>query len=89
MLRHYPVDAQRVYLSGFSNGAGQAMSVAMCHPELVTAIFPIDANWPGIRGKYMELEWQDVIPFRLGMERKAEMDYRIPVWYTYGSREPS
>ena len=89
MLRHYPVDAQRVYLSGFSNGAGPAMSVAMCPPELVAALFPIDATWPGIRGKYMELEWQDVIPFRLGMERKAEMDYRIPVWYTYGSREPS
>ncbi len=45
MKEHYPVDPERVYLSGFSNGAGQAQAVAMLHPELIAAICHIDSNW--------------------------------------------
>ncbi len=89
MIRSYPVDARRVYLTGFSNGAAQAQSVALCHPEMIAAIFHIDSNWPGIRGKYCELDWRDVIPFQKAMERKRRYDFRMPVWYTYGSREVS
>ncbi len=89
MLRRYCVDPQRIYLSGFSNGAAMAMSLALCHPELIAGIFPIDANWPGRRGGYAEVDWRTVTPFAQGMARKSEFDYLMPVWYTYGSREPS
>lgn len=89
MLRCYPLDSGRVYLSGFSNGAAMAHITAMCYPDLVTAIFPIDANWPGLRGCLFDLDWRDVIPMARGMKRKEETDYIVPVWYTYGSREPS
>ncbi len=89
MIAHYPVDPERVYLSGFSNGAGEAQAVALCHPELVTAIFPIDANWPGNRMGETDITWRDVTPMRVGMEKKKTFDYRMPVWYTYGGREIS
>jgi poly(3-hydroxybutyrate) depolymerase len=89
LIARYPVDAGRVYLSGFSNGAAQAMAVAMRYPEKIAAICPIDSNWPGKRGGYADIEYADVIPFAVGLERKKDMDYQMPVWYTYGSREPS
>jgi len=89
ITQNYPVDPERVYLSGFSNGAAFAMAVALAHPELVAAICPINSNWPGDRLKASKLDWCEVIPFAVGMERKKEFDYRMPVWYTYGSREPA
>jgi pimeloyl-ACP methyl ester carboxylesterase len=89
MIRRYPVDPERVYLSGFSNGAGEAQAIALCHPDLIAAICPIDANWPGNRMGETDLAWRDVTPMRIGMERKEKYDYRMPVWYTYGSREIS
>lgn len=89
MIANYQVDPGRVYLSGFSNGAAQAQAVALVHPELIAAICHIDSNWPGERLRASEVDWHDIIPFAVGMKRKKEYDYRIPVWYTYGSREPS
>lgn len=83
----YPIDPGRVYLSGFSNGAAMAQAVALAHPELVAAICPIDSNWPGDRFHPSAVDWRDVRPFAIGMEKKAAYDWRMPVWYTYGSRE--
>jgi pimeloyl-ACP methyl ester carboxylesterase len=85
----YPVDPGRVYLSGFSNGAAMAQTVALAHPELVAAICPIDSNWPGDRFHESAVDWRDVYPYANGMRVKARRDWRIPVWYTYGSREPA
>ncbi len=89
MTQHYPVDKERVYLSGFSNGAAQAMTVAMLYPQLIAAICPIDSNWPGERIGPGELKPLDIALFERAMQKKEEFDYRMPVWYTYGSREPS
>lgn len=89
MLEHYPVDPQRVYLSGFSNGAAHAQVVGMLYPELIAAVCHIDSNWPGLRGKPCEVDYQKVTPMRLALEKKKEYDYRMPVWYTYGTREMS
>lgn len=89
MIAHYPVDPQRVYLSGFSNGAAHAQVVALLHPDRIAAICHIDSNWPGKRSGPSEVDYQDVVPFRLAMEKKKEYDYLMPVWYTYGTREPS
>lgn len=89
MIARYPVDPRRVYLSGFSNGAAHAQVVALLHPDRIAAICHIDSNWPGKRVGPSEVDYQDIVPFRLAMEKKKEYDYLIPVWYTYGSREPS
>lgn len=89
MIAHYPVDAQRVYLSGFSNGASEAQVVAMTHPELIAAICPIDGNWPGERDRPSAVCYSDIKPMALAMEKKKQYDYRMPMWYTYGTREPS
>lgn len=89
MVEHYPVDEQRIYLSGFSNGAAHAQVVAMLYPELIAAICHIDSNWPGARRGPSQVDYRDVVPMRLAMEKKQEYDYRMPVWYTYGSRELS
>jgi Poly(3-hydroxybutyrate) depolymerase len=87
--RKYPVDPGRVYLSGFSNGAAMAQAFALAHPELVAAICPIDSNWPGDRFRPSAVDWREVRPFAIGMRLKIDRDWRIPVWYTYGSREPA
>lgn len=89
LCTHFPVDPTRVYLSGFSNGAAHAQTVAMVHPELVAAICPIDSNWPGSRTGPTRVDYQQVVPMRLGLEKKQRQDYRMPVWYTYGTRELS
>lgn len=89
MIANYPVDPERVYLSGFSNGAAHAQVVALLHPDRIAAICHIDSNWPGKRSEPSEVNFEDVVPFRLAMEKKKEYDYLIPVWYTYGTREPS
>ncbi len=46
LKKTYPVDETRIYLSGFSNGAGMAMTFAFMHPELIAAICPIDTTFP-------------------------------------------
>lgn len=89
MIKEYPVDPGRVYLSGFSNGAAMAQTVAMLYPELVAAICHIDSNWPGARLGYSEVDYDQITPMVLGLRKKEEFDYRMPVWYTYGTREPS
>ena len=89
MLENYPVDPERVYVSGFSNGAAMAQVIALVHPEMVAACCHIDSNWPGQRAGACEVDFNDVIPFRIAMEKKKEYDYRMPCWYTYGTREPS
>lgn len=89
MIANYPIDETRIYLSGFSNGAAHAQAVAMIYPELIAAICHIDSNWPGKRLGPSEFCYEDCTPFRLAMEKKKNYDYRMPVWYTYGSREPS
>lgn len=89
MIANYPVDEGRVYLSGFSNGAAHAQAVAMLYPELVAAICHINSNWPGRRLGPSDINIEEIKPFSLALEKKKKYDYRMPVWYTYGSREAS
>ena len=90
MLKNYPVDPERVYITGFSNGAAMAQVTALLYPDKVAGLFHVDSNWPGAYGgKYLSVTEQDVTPFRLGFELKKKFDYLMPVWYTYGAREMS
>ncbi len=87
----YPIDSSRVYLSGFSNGAGMSQVMAMLHPELIAAIAPIASMWPyTIPGPFdqetFSLE-KNLRPISIGLELQKIRNYRMPVWYTYGTRE--
>lgn len=89
LKENYPVDEGRVYVSGFSNGAAMAQIYAMEYPEEIAAVCHIDSNWPGHRLGLAKIEMTDVEAFRRGLLKKETYDYRMPVWYTYGTREPS
>ncbi len=39
--REYPVDERRVFLLGFSQGAGMAFSIGMRHPDLFRGVIPV------------------------------------------------
>lgn len=86
----YPIDASRVYISGFSNGAGMAQVMGMLHPELFAAIAPIDSMWPYVMpGPFLgefNLE-KNLMPITQGLELQKKHCYRMPVWYVYGTRE--
>ncbi|GEM_PF-287463 len=88
LTKTLPVDSTRVYLSGFSNGAGMAQVIAMLHPEKIAALIHIDSNWPGNRWKPMYKPLDSVPAMKRALEEKAG-HMRMPVWYTYGTREPS
>jgi poly(3-hydroxybutyrate) depolymerase len=89
MLFHYPIDSERIYLSGFSNGAAMAQSFALMYPEMIAAICHIDSNWPGSRTGESIVDFSKIRPMAEGLRKKEVYDYRMPVWYTYGTREPS
>lgn len=89
MLLHYPIDSKRIYLSGFSNGAAMAQSFALMYPEMIAAICHIDSNWPGSRTGESNVDFSKIPPMAEGLRKKEIYDYRMPVWYTYGTREPS
>lgn len=89
MIKHYPVDEQRIYLSGFSNGAGMAQTMGMLHPEKIAGICHIDSNWPGERFGAADFNPETEKPFCMALEKQKEFPYRLPVWYTYGTRELS
>lgn len=88
LIAEYPVDPERVYMSGFSNGAAMAQVIAMLYPEKIAGLMHIDSNWPGNRWKPIELDINDITPMRRALEQKKEW-MRMPVWYTYGTREAS
>lgn len=89
LKRKYPVDETRIYLSGFSNGAAMAQVYAMEYPEEIAGVCHIDSNWPGHRLGPAGIREEEVTAFQRGKKRKEEYDFRMPIWYTYGTGEPS
>ena len=89
MKEHYPVDESRIYLSGFSNGAAMAQIYAMEYPEEIAGVCHIDSNWPGHRLGLAKVDPPEGKAFQKAWKKKEESDYLMPVWYTYGTREPS
>jgi predicted esterase len=45
MVKHYNVDARRVYVTGFSLGGRGSWSVAVDHPEVFSAIVPVAGSY--------------------------------------------
>jgi poly(3-hydroxybutyrate) depolymerase len=77
LAAEYRIDHNRVYLSGFSNGASMAMRMACQHPETFAAVAAHSGKW---------LCSED------GVDGEAEFDCtpaeRIPFQFSVGEREP-
>lgn len=78
MKKTYPVDETRIYMAGFSNGSAMSQVFAMVHPEKVAAVFANNTRFAQDR---------NTKPFAIAGARKLEKDYRMPVWYIYGTRD--
>lgn len=87
----YNIDDSRVYISGFSNGAGMAQVMALLYPEIFAAIAPINTAWPYVKAGPFEPEKFDLsknlMPIETGLELQKKYNYRMPVWYVYGTRD--
>ncbi len=72
----YPVDASRVYVSGFSNGSGMAQVLAAARPDLIAAVVTFNTRFPMHEGVY-----------EIAKKAKEKYDYRMPVYYCYGTKD--
>jgi pimeloyl-ACP methyl ester carboxylesterase len=78
MIAKYPVDPTRVYMSGFSNGSAMSQVFAMTNPERVAAVFANNTRFAQNR---------NTKPFAIAGAKKLNYDFRMPVWYVYGTRD--
>ena len=78
LLERYPIDTTRVYVGGFSNGSSMSQVFAMTHPNRVAAVFANNSA---------SYTYTHTHAFDIAGAKKLEYDYRMPVWYMYGSRD--
>ena len=78
MKATYPVDETRVYMSGFSNGSAMSQVFAMTNPEKIAAVFANDTRF---------CQDRNMKCFAIATAKKMQYDYRMPIWYIYGSRD--
>ena len=78
MKRTYAVDETRIYMAGFSNGSAMSQVFAMVHPEKVAAVFANNTRFAQDR---------NTKPFAIAGAKKLQQDFRMPVWYVYGTRD--
>jgi poly(3-hydroxybutyrate) depolymerase len=78
MKATYAIDETRIYMSGFSNGSAMSQTFAMTHPETIAAVFANNTRFGQDR---------NTKPFMIAGAKKLEYDYRMPVWYHYGTRD--
>ncbi len=78
MKKTYAIDETRVYIGGFSNGSAMAQVFAMTNPEIIAAVCADNTRF---------CQDRNTRPFAIAGKKKLEFDYRMPVWYTYGTRD--
>jgi len=74
----YAVDDTRVYIGGFSNGSAMAQVFAMTNPEVIAAVIADNTRF---------CQNRNTKPFAIAGCKKLQYDYRMPVFYTYGTRD--
>lgn len=88
-IRHFTVDNDRVFLTGFAEGANMAMDVALTNPDLFAGVVPMCPNpkWFGL----MIETWRNAqyLPFYIvSGEHSAESMKHLKLlfdkWGTYG-----
>jgi poly(3-hydroxybutyrate) depolymerase len=78
MEQTYAVDETRVYIGGFSNGSAMSQVFAMTNPEIIAAV---------VADNTMFSQNRNTKPFAIAGKKKLDYDFRLPVWYTYGTRD--
>ena len=78
MKKTYPIDETRVYMGGFSNGSAMTQVFAMTHPEIIAGIFANNTRF---------CQNRNTKAFAIAGKKKLDYDYRMPVWYVYGTRD--
>ena len=78
MKRTYAIDETRVYIGGFSNGSAMSQVFAMTNPEIIAAVCADNTRF---------CQDRNTRAFAIAGKKKLEYDYRMPVWYTYGTRD--
>ena len=76
MCACYPVDISRVYISGFSNGSGMAQTFAALRPSMIAGVLAFNTRFRPNDALYAATK--DV---------KAYYDFRMPVYYSYGTKD--
>ena len=76
--KQYNVDAGKLFIGGFSNGCGMAQAFAMTHPDMIAGVFADDTR---------SFQNRNTPNFLIAGKKKCEYDYRMPIWYCYGSRD--
>jgi poly(3-hydroxybutyrate) depolymerase len=72
MKQDYPIDATRVYMTGFSNGGGMASTFALMHPGVLAGVAPVSGGWRENIRQFTSM---------------AKPDVPIPVWIWRGGAE--
>lgn len=75
VLERYPVDRQRVYLTGLSMGGYGTWSLGLAHPERFAAIVPICGGG-------------DPLKILLASPDKVPALRTLPVWAFHGAKDP-
>lgn len=75
VLERYPVDRQRVYLTGLSMGGYGTWSLGLAQPERFAAIVPICGGG-------------DPLKVLLADPRKTQAIRALPVWAFHGAKDP-
>lgn len=78
MKKSYAIDETRVYIGGFSNGSAMAQVFAMTNPEIIAAVCADNTRF---------CQDRNTRPFAIAGKKKLEFDFRMPVWYTYSTRD--
>lgn len=78
MEKTYAVDETRVYIGGFSNGSAMSQVFAMTNPERIAAVVADNTRF---------CQNRNTKPFAIAWKKKLDFDFRMPVFYTYGTRD--
>jgi poly(3-hydroxybutyrate) depolymerase len=78
MKKTYAIDEARVYIGGFSNGSAMSQVFAMTNPEIIAAVCADNTRF---------CQDRNTKPFAIAGKKKLDFNYRMPIWYTYGTRD--
>lgn len=90
MKETYPIDPERIYIAGFSNGAMMTHSMAAIHPELFAAAAASNAFFDHLFPEFKILPSYHRERFTLAQrirEKKAEKDYKMPLIQTAATQD--
>lgn len=93
LARDYGIDTERVYLTGFSNGAVMTREMAWYRPDLFAAVSPSNGPWFDTRSMQLidaSKPPKEIDPeIRAVMERFQQEGWQMPCVLFYGDNDPA